>query len=537
MSGPQRSSAMPAWLIGAYIAMTAVVLYPIAAVNVPNLVDYPNHLARMYILSHIDGSDALRRFYEIRWRPTTYMAMDAAFLGLSRIAPIYQAGKVFVGLCVLLPVVSVAALHYVVHRRLSAVPIAAFLLSYNYILFYGFLNYLPVLCLAVLFFAGWIATADWPRWPRALLFCVPALALYFGHLVAFAAYCLLVGSFEIGRAWRTGFRPLPVVAADGIAAGLQIVPALALGLIVRTDRPFVGPLTTHFGTLAGKATAVVSPVLFMDHRVDVAIGAAAVLALIAGLLTGRLRLALVLLPSFVAICVVSLLIPAILLDVWGMDLRLPLLAAMLLVAAVSTTEKARPALKLGVLACVVLAVFARSVLITAHLRKADAAIAEFRRVIDAMPSGQRLITVDASNGRFVPGDPGLEVTPSVQSLAIIDRDAFVPSQFTGFGTLRTLPALRPLSSLSNNPAGVTLTALIDNYGRVDDPAVDVATPLGGRVYSWGWENKFDYVLLEHFGKRPAKLPGELELAASSDLADLYAIKRPTGGQRPSPTGD
>ena len=325
---------------------------------------------------------------------------------------------------------------------------------------------------------------------------------------------------------------MPVVAADWIAAGLQIVPALALGLIVKTDRPFVGPLTTHFGTLAGKATAVVSPVLFMDHRVDVAIGAAAVLALIAGLLTGRLRLAPALLPSLAAVCVVSLLMPAILLDVWGMDLRLPLLAAMLLVAAVSTTEKARPALKLGVLACVVLAVFARSVLITAHLRKADAAIAEFRRVIDAMPPGQRLITVDASSGRFVPGDPGLEVTPSVQSLAIIDRDAFVPSQFTGFGTLRTLPALRPLSSLSNNPAGVTLADLIDNYGRVDDPAVDVVTPLGGRVYSWGWENKFDYLLLEHFGKRPEKLPGELELVASSDLADLYAIKKPVGQTPP-----
>ena len=538
MSGSQRSNALPAWLIGAaYLTMTVVALYPIIVVNVPNLVDYPNHLARMYILSHINGPGALRRFYEIRWRPTTYMAMDAAFLGLSRIAPIYQAGKVFVALCVLLPVVSVAALHYVVHRRLSAVPIAAFLLSYNYILFYGFLNYLPVLCLSLLFFAGWIATADWPRWPRALLFCVPALALYFGHLMAFVAYCLLVGSFEIGRAWRTGFRPLPVVAADWIAAGLQVVPALALGLIVKTDRPFVGPLTTHFGTLAGKATAVVSPVLFMDHRVDVAIGAAAVLALIAGLLTGRLRLAPALLPSLAAICVVSLLMPAILLDVWGMDIRLPLLAAMLLVAAVSTNERARPALKLGVLVCVLLAVFARSVLITAHLRKADGAIAELRRVIDAMPPGQRLITVDASNGRFVPGDPGLEVTPNVQSLAVIDRDAFVPSQFTGFGTLRTLPALRPLSSLSNNPAGVTLADLIDDYGRVDNPAVDVVTPLGGRVYSWGWENKFDYLLLEHFGNRPAKLPGELELVASSDLADLYAIKKPVGGQTPSPADD
>ena len=278
MSGSQRSNALPAWMIGAaYLAMTAAVLYPIIVVNVPNLVDYPNHLARMYILSHINGSDGLRRFCVdsvaahdlhgdgcgVPW-PQSDRAHLIGWESLCRaLASFFRSSASPAALCGSSP--------------LERGPIAAFLLNYNYILFYGFLNYLPVLCLALLFFAGWIATADWPRWPRALLFCIPALALYFGHLVAFAAYCLLVGSFEIGRAWRAEFGPVPVVAADGIAAGLQIVPALALGLIVRTDRPFGGPLTTHFGTLAGKATAVVSPGLFMDHRVDVAIGAAAVL--------------------------------------------------------------------------------------------------------------------------------------------------------------------------------------------------------------------------------------------------------------------
>ena len=60
-----------------YGLLAAIVLYPIAMVRVPGLEDYPNHLARMYILSHYNESEALQRFYEVRWRPIPYLGMDA----------------------------------------------------------------------------------------------------------------------------------------------------------------------------------------------------------------------------------------------------------------------------------------------------------------------------------------------------------------------------------------------------------------------------------------------------------------------------
>ena len=170
--------------VAVYGLLMAIVLYPIAIVTVPSLEDYPKHLARMYILTHYNESASLQQYYDVRWRPIPYLAMDSVFLLLASIANTYDAGRLFVGLCVLLPVLSVAALHFAVHRRLSLVPAGAFLLSYNTLLLLGFLNYLPVLCLAVIVFAGWITTIKWPRWPRLVLFSALTLVLYLGHVVA-----------------------------------------------------------------------------------------------------------------------------------------------------------------------------------------------------------------------------------------------------------------------------------------------------------------------------------------------------------------
>jgi hypothetical protein len=41
----------------------------------------------------------------------------------------------------------------------------------------------------------------------------------------------------------------------------------------------------------------------------------------------------------------------------------------------------------------------------------------------------------------------------------------------------------------------------------------------------GWENKFDYVLVQHFGHPPVDLPGNLVLVTPSPVADLYRIDR------------
>jgi hypothetical protein len=495
--------------------MTAIVLYPILVVRVPGLGDYLNHLARMHIVSDIDRSEALRGFYQVHWQAMPYLAMDATFVVLNHIATIYAAGRIYIGICIVLPVLSVAVLHLAVHRRLSLVPVAAFLLCYNYLLYFGFLSYLPTLCLAVLVFAGWIASGGWPRWPRAALFGVLALALYLSHLVAFGAYCLTVGAFELARAWRAGFQPSRVIMADWLAAGLQAVPAIVAALSVRLEQPFVGNTITLY--LPTKLTALKSPVLFFGGWADAVAFDFALLLLLFCLVTGRLRLAPPVWPAVLTIGAVSICVPSTLWSVWGMDLRLPLLVAMLLLGATSTTERMGRALRFGILGAVVALAAARSVSIAATLRVVDVEIAQVRQVVATMPRGMRLLLVDAARGRL-----NEDTTLHAGMVAVIDRDAFVPNLFTGTTIVSPVPALR----MSSTPQGPPLhmSDLGNGLGRSDDRAGEQA--MGGeRIYWMGWEDKFDYVLIVHFGVRPAPMPANLRLVTTSSVADLYRIDK------------
>jgi hypothetical protein len=319
--------------------MTLVVLYPMFVVQIPAFGDYLNHLARMHILADIGQSEALSRLYRLNWQPIPYLAMDASFVVLNRIAPIYVAGRIFLAICILLPVVSVAILHFVVHRRISLVPTAAFLFCYNFLLSLGFLNYLFAACLAVILFAGWIATAGWPRLPRLALFSVLAMILYLCHLVAFGAYGLMVISYELAQSWRTRFRPWRVVAANWAVAALQALPTMVLARCVQVDPPFLGPLRTYFGNLSLRFVALDSPVVFFGDWTDIIAGTGAASLLIIGWKSGSFRLAEAVWPSVLGVGVVAVCAPRWIFGWFGLDLRLPLLVVLLLIGAISTTER------------------------------------------------------------------------------------------------------------------------------------------------------------------------------------------------------
>ena len=515
-----RSTSRPAvWgAIGAYAVMALIVLYPVLAVHVPALGDYLNHLARMHVVADIGRSEALRGFYQVQWQAVPYLAMDAAFVVLNQVATIYQAGRLYVAISVILPVVSVAVLHFVVHRRFSLVPMTAFLFCYNYLLSWGLLNYLPPLCLAVLLFAGWIGSAGWPRWPRAILFSVLALGLYLSHLAAFGAYGLAVGGFELGRAWRAGFRPWRTIAADWLAAAALAVPAIVLALSVHLERPSVGVALTSYGSLNTKLVALLSPVLFSGSPTDLLAGWFALLVLLAGLGTGRLRLAPSVWPAALAVGAVAVCMPSWFFGIFLMDVRLPLLVVLLVIGATSTTPRMERGVAAAVLGGFLVLTAVRSVGIAAELQAGDAQIAEVRQVVAAMPRGKRLLLMDtATAGRALP----YWATLHIGMVAVIDRDAFVPNLFTGQGTVRPAPAMRASSTPYGPPLSVA--DLMDGLGRTDDPAGDTGDGMGGRVYWLGWQGKFDYVLIEHFGSRPAVPPGVLRLVASSSVADLYRI--------------
>ena len=515
---------LPVWQVMAlYAVMAVIVLYPILVVQVPGLGDYLNHLARMHVLADINHSESLSAHYEVHWQPIPYLAMDATFVVLNQVATIYNAGRIFVGICILLPVVGVVALHFAVHRRLSLVPLTAFLFCYNYLLSWGFLNYLAALGFAIILFAGWVGSSKWPRWPRAVLFTILALALYLSHLFAFGAYCLSVGGFELGRAWRNGFRPWRGVALDWLAAGIQAVPAVVLALSLHVESPFVGPLRTSYGDLSTKLLALQSPALFFGGRADLVACVFAMLVLVVGLVTRRLRLAPSVWPAALAVGTVALCMPNWLFSIFGLDFRLPLLVVMLLIGATSTTTRMSPILAGAVLGGFLVLTAIRSATISTTLQAVDGQIADVRRVISALPRGMRLLVVEiepAKQQRQV--GPG-RATSQVSMVALIDRDAFLPFLVTGISIVHPTPLMRSSSAAGGRP--LHLSDLKDSSSRQDDSAEDQADAESLRVYWSGWEHKFDYLLIQHFGQRPTALPANLQPVATSSVADLYRIDR------------
>src|SRR5436190_18694095 len=72
------------------VALLALFSVPIFSTVVPPLFDYPNHLARFWILA--TGGNA---FYAVHWAPLPNLAGDLVVPLLARVMPLEFAGKLF----------------------------------------------------------------------------------------------------------------------------------------------------------------------------------------------------------------------------------------------------------------------------------------------------------------------------------------------------------------------------------------------------------------------------------------------------------
>ena len=515
----RRGWPLSPWMatLAAYILLAGLVLAPFVSVAVPALGDTLNHLARMHVLAGIAGSADLQRYYVVRWAPIPYLAMDAIVPLMLRVLPVYLAGKLFVCACVVMPAAATLLLHYVVHRRVSLVPAAAFLLCTNYLLALGFLNYLFSASVAVMLFAGWVAARGWPRWRRALLFAPLVLLLYLGHVFACLAYCLAVCGTELSLAMRARRAAWRGTALDLMAAAAQALPALGLAAGLDVGSGYVGGLNTEYGSLGAKLVALASPMLFLIDRVHLATILAALAG--AGLLLRRVRLAASTWPAALCVGLASCAMPHVLSSTWGMDLRLPIVAAMLLVGSASLPAAGAwrwPAC--AVLACLV---GARAADDWGVLHRVDAQVAETRRVLAGLPHGARLLVVNTDGH-----GTGLEqVTAStawhMPLLAVIDRDAFVPYFFNGLSTVHMRPEMR----LSSTPNGLPISPDTLRAGALlQDDGMERGDGLGARLYARGWPGKFDDVLVQRYGTDPGPMPANLALIARSENLDLYRVQ-------------
>jgi hypothetical protein len=123
-----ETAALPRrFLLPIYLLLGVAALLPLALVDLPALVDYPNHLARLHIVANIGADEALAANYQVIWAAMPNLAMDIVswpFLGL---LPVETLGLLFTLLTMAVLVVGTLALHRALHGSIGLWPAAAWL--------------------------------------------------------------------------------------------------------------------------------------------------------------------------------------------------------------------------------------------------------------------------------------------------------------------------------------------------------------------------------------------------------------------------
>ena len=422
-----------------YTILSAAVLYPLFIVEIPPLVDYPSHIARIHILSSIASDTALQANYAVTWRALPNLAMDIILPPLTALMSVYTAGKIFVGLAILIPVAGVAALRKVLHGQVGIAPALAFLPAYNLCLTWGFLNFLFATGLCILAFAGWVASRHWRPVPRAASFALIALGLYFSHIFAFGAYALSVGGYTLHQLinQRSDF-PKAWASTLSVAGTQFLLPAAFILLTLLSGSGGY----TFYGDTHAKVLALVTPFYSVGSKADFLFAFFVAGFLIWMAIRRRISVIPAMRMPLIFLLLAAIATPEWLMRTWAVDIRLPVVITLAAIASMNIKIESRSTAI--ALSTIVLALFVARVAATAEFwSRADANLSEFRAATAMIPEGARIMTVQPPTSETPEGADQLrQIYWGLPAIAVIERSAFTPTLFTDFEKQLLQPAER-----------------------------------------------------------------------------------------------
>jgi hypothetical protein len=217
------NSARTPWLA----ALLAALLIPFLLVDVPPVLDYPNHLARWFVLAHGDDP-ILSRFYAANWHITPNIGFDPLAVLLVKILPVHVGGRIVLAMAMLAPLLGALVYARAAFGKCHAWPLGVALTGFNGVFFLGFLNFLLATGLAFAAAGAWTWLRRQGRDGAAAAMGAAASAVIFlCHIFGAGLFALLIGAQEIAnhRERREGmFRA-------GVLIGIALVPAAALYLL------------------------------------------------------------------------------------------------------------------------------------------------------------------------------------------------------------------------------------------------------------------------------------------------------------------
>lgn len=520
-------------LIAIHIVLTAAMLMPLALVDIPALVDYPNHLARMRIMAEWASSPDLQRAYSVDLSPMPNIAMDLVVPWLAKIIGVLAAGKLFIAATLLLFTSSTVALQWAVQGRVGISSLAVYLIVFNLVLSFGFLNYLLGIGAAILLLAAWIGLQHRGWWLRTGLGAVGSVAILFCHPIAFACYGLCIVTYELSRCLRSRhWRACPGVL---VMAGFQFLPALAVLLAVRAR--VAGPdLDIHY-VAGAKLMSLLTPTYFYFGSTETVLTAALLASL--GLLRFKadMRFEPALAGCAAGLAVAVLAVPTWMSGNWGNDFRLMVPLVMVVIAACRLEPRELRFLLAA--AAAVLAVFTLRVVTIAHTWvQYDGLYSEISLAAAELEPNARVLPAVANTDRIDDIAPTAysRVFDHVPALLLLHSSAFVPTLFTTDGR-QPLSASLEFSHIDiphGRPLPLPVLALaVDPQSGAEIVERSVKGDFYHHRFA-GWPANFDYVLMIDFGRQQNPLPTILTRAVSGSYFTLYRVAVPGPGVSATP---
>jgi hypothetical protein len=510
-----RPGAVPSRLVlrtSCVILLLAAVL-PVLAMRVLPLIDYPDHLGRMYALLHLPGDPLLARYYLLHWAMIPNLAMDLVVPPLARLTDIFFASKVFVLLLMVLMLSGPFAVQAALWRRVSAWPLVSFLFIYNWIFMYGFTNFLFGVGVALWAIAAWIRLREARP---ALRFAVSlgfSLVLFITHLHALGLYGLTVLCYEIWR-WREnpGARGRRFFI-DLIFFAAPFLLTLALLGLSKT----AGNAAVTEWLFYTKIEALYFAIKNFWPALDLAIGAGFLAAVVWFYWRGRLTVHPAAWYVLAGSIVVFVAMPFRVFGSSFADSRLPIAMLFILIGMVRWEPAAR-ASTLRFCTVVGLAALARFAVVALVWSRFADVYADFERSFQAIEPGSKILTTRMA-------EKGMRRTYAdllihIPTLAMAERSSLETLAFTdpGAQVLVTRPEYRGITTYAGLPP------IIDYVVRGEiDP--DVTPPPLNAGYYLHWRDSYDYVYVLYARPGTAPPAKDLVLAYQGKEFQLYKVER------------
>ena len=520
----QVSQTRSAWW-SALIAFCVVLLAPLAVVDVPPLLDYPNHLARAYVVAHGQQDPHLSQMYAPHWAVIPNLAVDLILPPLLSVMPVHIAGRLMLAAALVLPVIGTVLYSHTAFGRRSYWSIAVCLVAYNGLFLLGFVNFQLGIGLALVCAAAWLRWRETNPAATVALGTICAVILFFSHLMGLLFFIILLASHEIQRAWevhRQGGPLIPaVVRRAAWSLPMLVLPAVLYAVSAFNDNAPDISWETWPDKLIRAAMSLVNYNLPLDI-----VSATLLTAFL--LMCARLRLIMMPLGSAVALGAVAVLFTVSPLGFKGtgyLDARFAVMFGFLSFATIMPTRLPRLAALLVTLAIVALFSL-RTAQIAAVWCAHNRDLAQLRDAMSAVEPGSRVLLAMVGRNEAAPAErerlrrqylsDGSRLDAHTAALLLIERHAFWTFLFAR-PEQQPIKLRSPYLEIAERTIGIPDLRLLSAPNP--DPRDLARFPLEGQ-----WSCCYDYVLLLEAAARPNFTHDNLELLRKSDYASLFRIR-------------